>query len=147
MHVRDHLGACFAVAKVHRDINCCYVMFLSHLCHVISFSSFVRMMQMTCPRVRLAMLYMLYVLGCMIDLFLPCLSSLQSAMWLWCCFTCYEMPSCWAHCYRCVYLHEACLCVSESPSCVLWCGAYHLPCLVSRWLKLALLDAMMKLLF
>ena len=72
MHVRDHLGACFAVARVHRDINCCYVMFLCHLCHVISSSSFVRMMQMTCPRVRLAMLYMLYVLGSMLDLFLSC---------------------------------------------------------------------------
>ena len=69
MHVRDHLGACFAVARVHHDINCCYVMFL---CHVLSFSSFVRMMQMTCPRVRLAMLYVLYVLGSMIDLFFPC---------------------------------------------------------------------------
>ena len=72
MHVRDHLGACFAVARVHHDINCCYVMFLCHLCHVISFSSFVRMMQMTCPRVRLAMLYMLYVISCMVDLLLPC---------------------------------------------------------------------------
>ena len=30
------------------------------------------MMQMTCPRVRLAMLYMLYVIGCMIDLLLLC---------------------------------------------------------------------------
>ena len=147
MHVRDHLGACFAVARVHHDINCCYVMFLCHLCHVISFSSFVRMMQMTCPRVRLAMLYMLFVLGCMIDLFLPCLSSLQSAMWLWCCFTCYEMPSCWARCNRCVHLYDACLCVSGSPSCALWWGAYPLPCLVSRWLKHALFDAMMMLLF
>ena len=75
------------------------------------------------------------------------LSSLQSAMFIWCVFTCYEMPSCWARCYRCVYLHDACLCVSESPSCVLWWGAYHLPCLVSRWLKHALLYAMMILLF
>ena len=75
MHVRDHLGACFSVAIVHPNINCCYVMFLCHLCYVISFSSFVRMMQMTCPRVRLAMLYVLYVIGCMVDLLLPCYHS------------------------------------------------------------------------
>ena len=72
MRVRDHVGACFAVARVHHDMNCCYVLFLCHLCHVISFSSFVRMMQMTCPRVRLAMLYVLLVTGCMLDLLLPC---------------------------------------------------------------------------
>ena len=72
MHVRDRLGACFAVARVHHDINCCCVLFSCHLCHVISFSSFVRMMQMTCPRVRLATNYVLLVIGCMVDLLLPC---------------------------------------------------------------------------
>ena len=72
MHVRDHLGACFAVARVHHDINCCYVLFLCHLCHVISFTSLVRMIQMTCPHVHLATNYMFLVIGCMVDLLLPC---------------------------------------------------------------------------
>ena len=72
MHVRGHLGACFAVARVYDDINCCYVLFSCHLWHVISFSSFVQTMQMTCPRVRLATNYVLCVIGCMVDLLLPC---------------------------------------------------------------------------
>ena len=72
MQVRDHLGTCFAVARVHHDINCCYVLFSCHLCHVITFSSFVQTMQMTCPRVRLATNYVLLVIGCMVDLLLPC---------------------------------------------------------------------------
>src|SRR6187399_1789082 len=72
MHVRDHLGACFAVARVHHVINCCYVLFSCHLCHVITFSSFVQTMQMTCPRVRLVTNYVLLVIGCMVDLLFPC---------------------------------------------------------------------------
>src|SRR6187399_402700 len=81
MHVRDHLGACFAVARVHHDINCCYVIFLCHLCHVISSSSFVRMMQMTCPRVRLAMIYVFVCDRLHGRFIIALLSSLQSAMW------------------------------------------------------------------
>ena len=39
---------------------------------MISSSSFVQMMQMTCPRVRLATNYVLGVIGCMVDVLFPC---------------------------------------------------------------------------
>ena len=93
---------------------------------------FIQMMQMTCPRVLHEMLYMLIALACMIELILPCLSPWQSAMWLLCRLTCYEMPRRGTRCHRCVCPLDACLGVLESPSCVLCCGAYHLPCLVLR---------------